>query len=720
MTTNFNAGEDGSVLNSSHSGPLVQVRDLEIGYYQNRRWNRVINGVSFDVERGESFGLVGESGCGKSTVLRTLIGYRHPASRVTRGSVSFDGVDMINSSDNELRRRIRGQRISFVPQDPATSLTPTMRVGRQILEVLQVHKVTQTREHARKRMFELLRLVRIPNAEMSATKFPHQLSGGQQQRVVIAMALAANPDLLLLDEPTTGLDVTTQARILELLKEFRSQLNLSIVYVTHNLAVISNICDRVGVMYAGEITEIAPTRVLFSTPRHPYSRGLLASIPSLSGNKLLGFEPLRGMLVRQELPDKGCPFAPRCNHAMTRCFAQSQIQTEAAPGHQVACWRWSDPEVAEAGSGIPNNGTTSADSVHGGSTAAGEAPKLAVSELSIAYQFRRGRFIVNRGQPVTVVKGVDFEIQAGETLALVGESGSGKSTIARSIVGLQPAVGGRILLDGHDVAPSVKKRERDTLRRIQLIMQNPDASLNPRHRVADIVGRPLTVFHGVRGPEAHRRAARLLEDVHLDHSYLNRFPSQMSGGERQRVAIARALAADPDLLLCDEIVSALDVSVQSEVLELLRVLQREKGVAYLFISHDLAIVRSLAHRVIVLFAGRVMEYGPTSEVYVPPMHPYTHVLLAAVPDIESDKHSDSSLGVPSDLIVDASTTSACAFAANCPWKVGAICDDQEPPWREVGENNRIRCHIPLDELVERERDAAEVRRAQSKQVWRSQ
>ena len=302
-----------------------------------------------------------------------------------------------------------------------------------------------------------------------------------------------------------------------------------------------------------------------------------------------------------------------------------------------------------------------------------------------------------------MLRQVSFEIRPGETLGLVGESGSGKSTIAKALIGLQPPFDGQITLDGEAVPPAVKSRSRDTLRRIQLVMQNPDASLNPRQRVVDIVGRPLTVFYRTPKRQMRQRVADLLLDVKLDHTYLNRFPSQMSGGERQRVAIARALAAEPEILLCDEIVSALDVSVQGEVLELLRGLQAERSIAYLFISHDLAVVRSLAHRVLVLFSGETMEIGSTDEVYTPPTHPYTHVLLTAVPDVDPAKQVLTVEGATTDLVIDATAESACAFASSCPWKVGPICDEVEPPWRQVSENSRLRCHIPLDELMDRQR-----------------
>ena len=680
------------------SSPLITVEGLSIEYFQGREWTGAVNDVSFSVNPGEVYGIVGESGCGKTTVLRSILGYRHPASRVRQGRITYRGQDVLEMSTGELRG-LRGRHIAYVPQNPGTSLTPSMRVGNLLVESLLVHSITANRREALERTIDLFERVGLPEPDKTALKYPHQLSGGQQQRVVIAMALACNPDLLLLDEPTTGLDVTTQSRILRLLVELREEFGISMVYVTHNLAVVAAICDRIGVMYAGDLVEDGPTRQVFNQPRHPYTHGLIASIPRLSGDQKLT-AALRGMLVREQLPPGGCKFAPRCDFAQERCRTDLQVLERVTDQHRVACWRSADLQLAAR---------DSVDTVAAVKSGAGKSlpgredhrrGQTAVKDLDCAYVWERGRFFIGK-RPIPVVRGVSFDIAPGETVGLVGESGSGKSTIAKAMSGLMAPTNGEILLDDELLERSSKRRPRSALRRIQFIMQNPDASLNPRQRVESIVGRPLKLFFGLSGNEMRARVLELLEDVHLDQTYLRRFPGEMSGGERQRIAIARALAAEPDLLLCDEIVSALDVSVQAGVLELLQGLQEERGIAFLFISHDLAVVRSVSDRVAVLYGGEVMEFGVTAEIYRPPYHPYTHVLLSAVLDIEPGKPiAEVRGGIEEE--VDSDRQPACAFARTCPWKVGTICDDEEPPHRQVSETHYVRCHIPLEELLDLE------------------
>ena len=683
---------------SEDSSPLVTVEGLSIEYFQGREWSGAVNDVSFSVNAGEVYGIVGESGCGKTTVLRSIMGFRHPASRVGQGRITYKGQDILKMSTGELRG-LRGRHIAYVPQNPGTSLTPSMRVGNLLVESLLVHRITANRREALDRTINLFERVGLPEPDKTALKFPHELSGGQQQRVVIAMALACNPALLLLDEPTTGLDVTTQSRILRLLVELRAEFGITMVYVTHNLAVVAAICDRIGVMYAGDLVEDGPTRQVLNQPRHPYTHGLIASIPRLSGDQKLT-AALRGMLVREQLPPGGCKFAPRCDFAQERCQTDPQVLERVNDQHRVACWRSKDLQFTARGSASPAAVTEAgaAKSLTGPNDS--RRGQTSVKDLDCAYVWERGRFLIGR-RPIPVVRGVSFDISPGETVGLVGESGSGKSTIAKAISGLMAPTNGEILLDDELLERSLKRRSRSALRRIQFIMQNPDASLNPRQRVESIVGRPLKLFFGLSGNEMRARVLELLEDVHLDQTYLRRFPGEMSGGERQRIAIARALAAEPDLLLCDEIVSALDVSVQAGVLELLQGLQEERGIAFLFISHDLAVVRSVSDRVAVLYGGEVMEFGVTAEIYRPPYHPYTHVLLSAVLDIEPGKPiAEVRGGIEEE--VDSDRQPACAFARTCPWKVGTICDDVEPPQRQVSETHYVRCHIPLEELLDLE------------------
>ncbi len=668
----------------SDGSPLVEVLDLDLAYRHQDDWLRVLHGVSFTIGHGETFGLVGESGCGKSTVAYQLLGYRRPNARVEGGAVLFEGRDMLRLSRPELDR-LRGNRIALVPQNPTTALSPGMRVGEQITEVLLLHGAASDGAAAGRRAVELFRLVGLPASERIDRRYPHQLSGGQQQRVIIAMALACDPALVVLDEPTTGLDVTTQAQILELLRDLRRRLGMSMLYVTHDLGVLAEIADRVGVMYAGRMVEVAPTAALFGNPRHPYTRGLIASLPRVDEAGPRG-RPLRGLLRRDELP-AGCPFQPRCDAAEPSCAITMQRLEAVDPGHEVACQRWHrlDAPASEPA----RDGTRLAPPL-------GEAPVLAVEGIDLRYDATAswGRWFAPPAPPV--VSGLGFAIAAGETFALVGESGSGKSTIARAISGMIAPAAGRILFEGRPLPGLVRARTTDQRRRIQYIFQNPDASLNPRARVGSILGRPLDLFGAASGAMVAEGVARALDEVRLDAGYATRFPDQLSGGERQRVAIARALIANPTLLLCDEILSALDVSVQASIIELLRRLRLELRLTLLFISHDLAVVRHLADRVGVLYRGRLMEVGRVADIFAPPFHPYTHSLLMAVPGVRKEADRAALGPAPSGA-----PGKGCVFAGRCPWQAGPQCENEPPPWRTTETGLQIRCHIPLDGLAQR-------------------
>jgi len=670
--------------------PLIRVANLTVDFWNQGRWVNVVNRISFMVGRGEAMGLVGESGCGKTTTAYSLLGYRRSNSRVREGQVRLDGHDLLTLDAPKLQR-IRGKRISLVPQNPTTALSPGMRIGDQILETLAVHHVGDSRADRWERVVGLLAHMLLPDPTRIARKYPHQLSGGQQQRVTIAMALACDPDVLVLDEPTTGLDVTTQAQIIDLLVRLRGERGMAMVYVTHNLGVLAKVTDRISVMYAGELVEDAPTNELFRNPRHPYTRGLIASVPRLSAPQRGRSILLRGLLQRDQLPP-GCRFAPRCDFAEPINFEEPQVLREIAAGHRVACRRAHEiPALAARQPASPTPQPVQ-------SSVPAEV-LLKADGVDIAYEFARRLFAPPEPKPV--VRGVSFEIGASETFALVGESGSGKSTIARAVAGLLVPAAGRLTFEGKDIAVAVGGRESEIRRELQLVLQNPDASLNPRQRVRDIIGRPLEFFFGYKGPEVRKRVGQLLDDIRLDQSYAHRYPDELSGGERQRVAIARALAAKPKLLLCDEVLSALDVSVQADILDLLRALQQEHEIAYLFISHDLAVVRSISHRVGVLYRGQLVEIGTVEEVYAPPFHPYTHVLLSAVPEIGVDKEVSAAIRVDATPS-GAKTQTACPFADRCPWRVGPICEDVPPPWRFTSETHGLRCHIPLEELRERE------------------
>jgi peptide/nickel transport system ATP-binding protein len=664
------------------SEPLLRAELVSLSYRHGSGWLKALDGVSFDIAEGETLGLAGESGCGKTTLAYQILGYRHPNSRLDGGRLLFKGIDVFGM-DRRALTCLRGNRIGLVPQNPTTALSPGMRVGYQVTEVLLAHDFSASRSEAAARVDTLFEMVGLAGLDGNSERYPHQLSGGQQQRVAIAMALACSPDLLVLDEPTTGLDVTTQKQILTLLRSLRERVGMAMLYVTHDLGVLGEIADRVGVMYAGHMVEIAPTAVLFDQPRHPYTRGLIASRPLIGSTDRQPRQALRGLLRRQEIP-AGCPFAPRCDYVEASCAKPQQLDV-IAPDHSVACRRW---RIIAGPIVVPD----SAAPIGIAGDDAERMPLLSLDGVSLGYPTSGGGWSPFRSRITRVVEDLSLVIQPGETLALVGESGSGKSTVARGISGLISPLSGAIRFKGEAMPGKVRARSNSLRREIQYIFQNPDASLNPRMTVGGILARPLHVYFGADATTVLQRVARALEDVRLDASYTARYPDQLSGGERQRVAIARAIVANPVLLLCDEVLSALDVSVQASIIELLQRLRRERQLAMLFISHDLAVVQSLADRVGVLFRGTLVEIGSAKAIFAPPFHPYTLSLLLAVPGARG--------GILRILAPDAPrpTGRGCVFAGRCPWQQGQICDEEPPPWRAIGGDLQIRCHISEDEL----------------------
>jgi peptide/nickel transport system ATP-binding protein len=659
---------------------LVTVENLSLSFHSAGTWTQVLNDVSLDVHRGEVMGLVGESGCGKSTLGLTLLGYRPKNARIETGRVLFNGQDLLRL-DRAALDKLRGDRIGFVPQNPTTALNPGMKVGEQIVETLHLHGHT---EDADERAGKLFGLVGLPDPRRIAKRYPHELSGGQQQRVCIAIALACSPELVVLDEPTTGLDVTTQQQIIALLNDLRGRLGMAMLYVTHDLGLLAQIADRIGVMYAGHVVEMADARRLFSAPRHPYTQGLIQSVPRIDRPAGDTASALRGLLRRQDLPP-GCPFSPRCPFATERCRMEPQALVDIEAGHAVACWRWRETDMRPGI--LPSTPRLRKDA---------NQPLLAVEHASIAYGARRG--LLSRlwpGKPFLAVNDLSFVIARGETFALVGESGSGKSTVARAVSGLLPPLSGQVFLEGEILESRVAHRSREQRRRIQYIFQNPDASLNPRARIGTILGRPIEMWGN---GDTRARVASALSDVRLDGAYAQRFPDELSGGERQRVAIARALIAQPDLLICDEVLSALDVSVQANILELLKKLRHEHHVAMLFIAHDLAVVRSLADRIGVLFRGELMSLGPVEAIFAPPYHPYTLSLLEAVPRIDVVRKPKPR---PPAMPGSAGPRPKCAYAGRCPFQLGRVCVEIDPPWQETAGGVSIRCHIPIADLAER-------------------
>jgi peptide/nickel transport system ATP-binding protein len=580
--------------------PVLRVDNLQIELTSG---GAVVEDLSLSLSKGEIVGLVGESGSGKTTTALAMLGYCRPGVRIAGGQIEIAGERLTGLSESRLRGR-RGRLVSYVPQDPANSLNPAMRVARSIKDVLDAHASGEAS------VGSVLRSVHLPDQEAFARRYPHQLSGGQQQRITIGMALSSEPALIVLDEPTTGLDVITQARILEEIQRLRSERSLSMLYVSHDLAVVGQIADRIAVMYAGRIVEQGTTASILSRPRHPYTRGLIASVPDLRQRRRI--EAMPGFAVGIGDRPVGCPFSPRCRQAVERCKIELP-QLEQISGDQcVRCFEWIQTPPMEKQEG-------------GATEFTAEANVSLVEVGELVARFGHGH------EQIVAVDRVSFSLARGECLALVGESGSGKTTIARCIAGLHVPASGRITLDGRVLPARAKDRPREARRRIQIVFQNPYDSLNPRHTVGESIARPMLILRGPSKRQARAEVDELLERVRLPTRTAGRLPRELSGGERQRVAIARALAAHPDVLISDEITSALDVSVQAAVLSILDELRRELGLSVLLITHNLGIVTAVADRVVVLEHGRIREQGTVSQVMLTPADEYTRQLIEAAP-----------------------------------------------------------------------------------------
>ena len=733
--------------------PVLELEHLGVTYATRIGTVEAVRGVSLAVRAGETLGIVGESGCGKSSLAYAVMGYLGENGRVAAGSIRLRGQDLLALAPGELRR-LRGARMAMVYQDPQNALNPSIVVGEQVAEAYRVH-AGAAQGACWARALELLRRVGLPDAERIARRYPHQLSGGQQQRVVIAMALVNDPALLIMDEPTTGLDVTTEALILDLINQLKQEFDAAILYISHNLGVIAQLCDRVAVMYAGAVVEEADVLTLFRQPRHPYTVGLLGCVPRPGASKAAGrLRPIPGFLPPRTARPDGCAFAPRCGLARDLCRevapgleGVARQAERAHPEHRARCHfpdevpAWASrtagslegPAAPPAGNGRAHpapaapsppaplpQGERGARAAGGrtlllpqgqqGKGAKGESgarqPLLEVHDLRQYFGAAgpaglAGRLVGllgRRGQPVRAVDGVGFEIAPGETLALVGESGCGKTTLARTVAGLLAPSGGTIRFLGQDATCTVDRRPAALRREIQMVFQNPDASLNPRHTVGQIVERPVHRFLGLRGAAARQRALELLAAVNVDPSYYRRYLVRLSGGEKQRVSIARAFAGDPRLVICDEAVSALDVSVQAAILNLLLQLQQERGTSYLFISHDLGVVRYLADRVGVMYLGKLVELGRTADLFRPPYHPYTEALLSAIPIPDPELRRER-IRLQGPVPSPTERPAGCPFAGRCPRHLGPICDTVPPPAHDAGNGHQIACHIPLGELA---------------------
>jgi peptide/nickel transport system ATP-binding protein len=675
--------------------PVLKIENLAISYQTRRGDVDAVRDVSLKIEPGQALGLVGESGCGKSTVALGIVTFLGNG-RIVDGNILFQGQDLRDCSEEQMRR-LRGNQISMVYQDPSQALNPSLRIRDQLSEVLTFHQGLGKKE-AYEKSLHMLRRVHMPDPEVVMTRYAHQLSGGQQQRVVIAMALLNNPALLIMDEPTTALDVTIEATVLDLVTGLREEFDTAILYITHNLGVIARISDRVGVMYAGEMVERASVQDVFLRPMHPYTLGLMRCVPKLGTSKVSSYlSPIPGRVPSpRELPP-GCVFEPRCGYARDICRQTSPEMRQVAPGRFVRC-HFAE-EVAQAG-WRPREDLIAqlCQPLEYGSEV---VPILSLDQAKTYYKQTSSSLagLVGLGerQYVKAVDDVSIDVPKTCTLGVVGESGCGKSTLAKTIVGLEQLTGGEIRCLDVDISVPVEKRDTKIIKELQMVFQNPDSTMNPSFSVGYQVARPLRRFKTVPPQRVREEVVRLLNVVKLDASYYYRLPRQLSGGEKQRVAIARAFAARPDLVLCDEPVSSLDVSVQAAVLNLLLEIQRDYGTTLVFITHDLSVVRFFCDAIAVMYLGKLCEVGPAEAVYAPPYHPYTEALLSAVPipdPTASQKHIRLSGSVPSAL----TPPSGCRFHTRCPRKVGEICETKEPPWQEAEGGHRICCHIPLAEL----------------------
>jgi len=657
--------------------PALELRDLDVVYRVRGRDRNVLRGVTLTVGRGEAYGLVGESGCGKSTAALAIVGYLPRNGRVTGGRIEVDGHDAVQVS-RSARRRMRQSDVSMVYQNPGTALNPAIRIGKQVAEVFEVRGMRGS--EAVDRSLAALAQVQIADPGSVMRRYPHQLSGGMQQRVLIAMALAKNPTLLILDEPTTGLDATVEAEVLDLVAGLQAELHTSVLFISHNLGVIAKMCDRVGVLYAGRLVEEGATGDVLRNPRHPYSVGLLRCIPRGGVRKDHGrLDSIPGFLPNLGEHGPGCVFAPRCALAEERCHSEEPPLYVVGEGRLARC------HFHERAHELPREVAVDLDLP---AVDRGADPILRFEEL--------GKTFHQSGHDIFALDGVSAAIWPGETLGLVGESGSGKTTLARALLGIVAPSAGEVLLDGRPLAARLTKRSREELRSLQIVFQNPDSALNRRHTVRRILRRSLNRLADIRGRAAEERMGVLMESVRLAERYVTARPEQLSGGLKQRLAIARAFAGDPQLVVCDEPTSALDVSVQAAILNLLVELQAERRVSYLFISHDLGVVRYISDRIAVLYLGRLMELGPAEVVFDGPHHPYTEALLSAVPTIDGGGRERIKLA--GEIPSAASPPSGCVFHTRCPRALGAVCEQTEPPLVEVEAGHLMRCHIPLEEL----------------------
>ncbi|WP_431917329.1 ABC transporter ATP-binding protein [Nonomuraea jabiensis] len=687
--------------------PLLRVEGLRTEFRLKNGGVKAVNDVSFDIYPGDVLGIVGESGSGKSVTARSIMRMLRPPGEVVAGSVRLDGEDLLALPEREMRRR-RGSKVAMVFQDPQAALNPVMKVGDQIAEAMTLHGAD--RQTARRRAIELLDQVGIPDVRTKIDHYPHQFSGGMRQRVVIAIALANDPALLIADEPTTALDVTIQAQILRLLARLRTELGIAIAIITHDMGVVAELCTDVVVMYGGRTVEKGTVEQVFEHPRHPYTAALLAAMPRLDDDRIGQPLPaIPGAPPDPAAPPPGCPFAPRCRFTEDVCEHEPpQLLQIGTDGQSAACFVAQrattdvparDPEPPATGTSVRDPEPPSDASVRDPGQPAvpdGATPVLEVRDLRIDVGSRR-RGLFHRDPPVYAVDSVSLSVHAGRTLGLVGESGCGKSTLSRSIVGINRVSGGSVLVDGADVSTMGQADLGRVRSSVQYLFQDPYASLNPRRTIRQSLSEALA-FRGVGRREREEAARSLMAQVGLRAEHLDRYPHAFSGGQRQRIGIARALARQPRALILDEPVSALDMSIQAQIINLLEKLQNELGLGYLFIAHDLSVVRHLSDTVAVMYLGRIVEYGDAAAVYGHPQHPYTAALMSSSPVPSVFARTRERIVLPGDLPSPANPPSGCRFRTRCP--VGplvnpdrTICMEIDPQLTLTATGQRAACHF---------------------------
>jgi peptide/nickel transport system ATP-binding protein len=705
--------------------PVLEITDLSTHIKLTSSVVQAVGNIDMYVEAGETLGIVGESGCGKSMTGLSIMGLLPPGGSIVGGSIKLNGRELVGISDDEMRK-IRGNEVAMVFQDPLTSLDPTKTIGYQVSEPVRLHRGA-TKAQAMERAAEVLNLVGLPRPKERLKDFPHQLSGGLRQRVMIAMALACEPKLLIADEPTTALDVTIQAQILELLQDLKERLGMAMMLITHDMGVIAGHTDRVNVMYAGRVVETAEVGELFADMHHPYTQALLASIPRLASDRSKALHAIGGLPPDLSNPPSGCRFAARCAYATDKCRENEPPLEGKVPDHKFSCWHPVDgplalalvgtegPSAADTGLGVGvteetegveavadvpvvqvTEPTPAAAAANG---SADDEPLLRLHDLVKEYPITAGAILQRKVGSVKAVSGVSFDVPEGQTLGLVGESGCGKTTIGKMIVGLERPTSGTVMLGDTDVTQLKGERLRKFRRDLQLMFQDPYSSLDPRMRVGAIIREPLLVQGIGSSKEQRDRVYELLSEVGLPKNAVERYPHEFSGGQRQRIGLARALTLNPRVIVADEPVSALDVSIRAQVLNLMRRLQTSHSLSYVVISHDMAVVKYLAERIGVMYLGKLVELGSSQDIYERAAHPYTAGLIETIPVPEpAVEKAKEGAAIKGELPSPVNPPSGCRFRTRCPL-AQEICSVEEPPLRPFGPGHVAACHFPLQTPV---------------------